>query len=273
MLTLFSINTLITVEVISKAAITAVKEKVDINIFIKSGAEEKDILVLKSNLSNIPEVKEVKYISKAEALEDFKAKHKDDPEILESLRELAKNPLSPTLIIKPKNVSQYDGLIEKLNKINEPIIESKNFDDNKALLEKVNYITNKVNQVGIGVSLIFVIITIMVVFNAIRVVIYTHRREIKIMRLVGASKWFIRLPYIFSSVIYTFVGVVLIMAIFYPFLTVLQPYLEAFFVGYNINIIDFFNSHFLQIFGTQFAFGAVLNILASLVAIRKYSKV
>lgn len=273
MLALFSVNTLITVDVISKAAIGAVNDKIDINLFIKTTAEEDDILLLKSKITNFPQVKDVTYISKAQALEDFQNKHKDSPEILDALRELGSNPLSPTLVIKPKDVVQYEDLIDQLNKINDPIIESRNFDNHKALLSKVNYVTDKVRQVGLAVSSIFIFVTIMVVFNAVRVAIYTHRREIKIMRLVGASKWFIRMPFIFSSIVYTFIGVLFIAGIYYAFLTILQPYLEAFFVGYNINLIQYFNANFLNIFGAQFIILSLVNMVASLVAIRKYTKI
>lgn len=273
LLALFSINLLVTVEVVSKAAVNAVKEKIDVNLYIKSTADEKDILLLKTKVASLPQVKEVNYISKAEALEEFKAKHKDSPEILDALRELSRNPLSPTIVIKPRDIAEYESLIDQLNKIDDPIIESKNFDNHKTLLEKVNDISGKVNEVGLIVSGIFIFVTIMVVFNAIRVAIYTHRREIKIMRLVGASKWFIRMPYLFSSIIYTFIGVVLIITIYYGFLAILQPYLEAFFVGYNIDLTEYFNNNFIKIFGLQFVGLSLVNMIASLVAIRKYTKI
>lgn len=272
LLALFSVNMLLTVHMISDAAIDAVKDKIDVNIYIKNAAEESDILALRSRISNLSQVKEVRYISKAQALEDFRTKHQDSPEVLESLRELGKNPLSPTLIIKPNDVGQYDELIERLNQMDDSIIESRNFDSHKTILNRVNLIVDKVNKVGMIVSAIFIFVTIMVVYNAVRVAIYTHRREIKIMRLVGASKWFIRLPYLFSSIFYTMIGVVVIIAVYYPFLSLLQPYLEAFFVGYNINLVAYFNDNFLTIFGGQLIAGSLINMFASWVAIRKYSK-
>jgi len=272
LLALFSINLLLTVQIVSDTAISAVKEKIDINIYLNNNADEKEILALKSKISNFIQVKEITYISKEEALNKFKEKHKNSPDIMQSINELDKNPLSPTLIIKPVSIDVYDELISKLNKLEEPIIESRDFTDHKSLLNKINAISAKVNEAGLGVSIVFIIINLLVVFNAIRVAIYSHRREIKIMRLVGASKWFIRLPYIISSILYTIIGMSIIIPLFYFFLTLLQPYLEAFFVGYNINIIKYFNSHFIIIFGIQFLIGTLVNILASLVAIRNYSK-
>lgn len=272
-LALFSVNMLMTVNIISKATVNSVKEKVDVNLFLKSNAGEERIMALKAQVSNLEQVKEVKYISKAEALESFKIKHKNNPDILEALRELGKNPLTPSLVIKPKNTDQYEEIMASLNKIDDDIIESRNFDDHKLILAKINSISQKINKAGLLLSSIFIFITLLVVYNAIRVAIYTHRREIIIMRLVGASNWFVKAPYLFSGVIYAFIGVIMIIAIFYPFLTLLQPYLEAFFIGYDVNVISYFTGNFVMIFGLEFLGAVFINTLASLIAVGKYSKV
>lgn len=272
-LALFSINLLLTVRIISDTAINAVKEKIDISLYLKSDSPEEEISVLKSQISNLSQVKDVTYVSKAEALEFFQEKNKDNPEILQALRELGKNPLTPSLVITPQNADTASELINNLNNIQSDLIESRNFTDHKLLLEKINSITGKVNEVGMTVSLIFILTTLLVVYNAIRVAIYTHREEIGIMRLVGASNSFVHMPFFISSLIYTFIGLAIAILIFYPFLSLLQPYLETFFFGYNINIISYFNANFIKIFGLEFLAVALINALASLMAVRKYSKV
>ncbi|MEA3463975.1 MAG: permease-like cell division protein FtsX [Patescibacteria group bacterium] len=275
-LALFSVNMLITVKVISQAAVNVVKEKIDVNLYIKPDTEKNKIMALKAEVSDLSQVKEVKYISQAEALESFKIKHKNNPEILEALRELGKNPLTSSLIISPKDIGQYKKLIADLDKIEDEIIESRNFDDHKIIIAKINNTTDKINEIGLFISLIFIFITSLLVYNSIRVAIYTHRREIKIMRLVGASNWFIRAPFLFSSIIYTAVGVLAIIGIFYLFIILLQPYIEAFFIDYDINLINliaYFNKNFVMIFGAQFLAAMAINMLASLIAVGKYSKV
>jgi len=272
-LALFSINLLLIVKVISSVSINAVKQKIDVSLYLKPDTEESRILALKTRVSNLDQVKEVVYISKQTAIDSFRAKHKNDPEILQALVELGKNPLSPSLVIKPKNLDQYDELIANLNKIDDDIIESRNFDDYKAMLTRINDITDRISEAGMALSTIFVIITLLVVYNAIRVAIYTHKREIAIMKLVGASNWFIRSPYLISSLIYTLVGVIIVAGMVYLFLGLLQPYLSAFFVDYDFNLMSYFNQNFLTIFGLEFLGAAFVNILASLVAVGKYSKV
>jgi cell division transport system permease protein len=272
-LSLFTINILLVVKVIGQTAVDAIQEKIDINLFIKPEAGEDEILTLKTKISNLPEVKEVNYISKKQALEKFKEKHKDNPEILAALRELGTNPLTPSLVIRPKNLEDFDNLINRLNAFDDEIIESRNFTNYKLLLNKINNITDKVSRVGMFMAIIFIFITLLVVYNAVRVAIYTHRREIMIMRLVGASRAFIQMPYLMSSIIYTLIGVLAVMLIFYPFLKLLQPYLETFFVGYNVNLLTYFYGQAWLIFGLQFAGLVFINILASLFAVHKYSRV
>jgi len=272
-LALFTVNLLLVVNEISQAAVESVKEKIDVVLYIKPEAEESKIFTLKAKISNLEQIKEVKYISQNEAMDNFKNNHRNNPEILQALREIGGNPLTPSLTIKPVDVDKYEEIIAELSAINNEIIESRNFDDHKIILEKINAISYKVKEAGIFVSSIFVLIALLVVYNAIRVVIYTHRKEIGIMKLVGASNWFIRSPYLISSIVYALIGIIATLLIFYPFLTILQPYLEAFFIGYNINIISYFTDNFIKIFGLELLVASLINVFASLIAVGKYSKV
>lgn len=272
-LALFSVNLLLAVKVISSSTVAAVKDKIDISLYMRTDAPEDRIMALKVKISELASVKEVAYISKQDAAESFNKKHEDNPEVLQALLELGNNPLSPSLVIKPKNVDNYDELIVSLNKIDDDIIESRNFDDHTAILEKINSITKKANQAGLIISSLFVLITILVVYNTVRVAIYTHQREIGIMKLVGASTWFIRAPFLVSGIIYAFLSVLIIIAIIYPFLSFIQPFLGNFFFGFDVNMLDYYNHNFFIIFGLEFLAAALVNLLASLVAVGKYSKV
>ena len=273
LLALFSINTRITIRVTSDSATLAIKEKIDIALYIKAETPETEILSLKDSISKMERVKSVTYISQEEALADFREKYKNNQEILAALKELGRNPLSPSLVIFPNNLDEAGLLINELRMIDNSIIESRDFSDNTVVLNKINSITKKINEVGFFIIAVFILTSLLVIYNTIRVTIYTHRQEIEIMRLVGASNTFIYLPYVFSAFVYTLLSTLIIIAIFYPFLTLLQPYLEVFFMGYNINILAYFINNFWSIFGFQFLAILVINVLASLVAVRRYAKV
>lgn len=272
-LALFSVNLLLAVQVISGAAVETVRDKIDISLYLRTEASESDILALRAKISALDNVREVSYTSKQAALEAFQNKHQNNPDVIGALRELDENPLSPSLVINPKDLNRYDDLITELNKISDPIIETRNFDDHKLMLEKINGITDRVSEAGFLVSMLFIFITLLVLYNTIRVAIYTHRQEIAIMRLVGGSSWFIRSPFLISSILYTLIGMIITTVLFYFFLTLLQPYLETFFLNYTFNIVSYFSDNFVRLFILEFLGAAVINMVASLVAVRKYSNI
>ena len=272
-LSLFSINTLATAQYISDGAVTAIKEKIDISLYLKADAPETEIMLLKNNLSQNPRVKEIVYISKVDALEDFRKKYENNQEVLSALKEIGKNPLSPVLIINPASLEESGLLINELKVFDSPIIESRDFSDNSLILGKIENVTKRINDVGLFIILVFAFTSLLVVYNAIRVTIYTHRQEIEIMRLVGASNFFIYMPYIISSLLYAVFSLLLIISVFFPLLTLLQPYLEVFFTGYSVSVLSYYLDNFLVIFGAQFLVILFINIVASLIALRRYSRV
>lgn len=273
LLALFSINTLITVRLISDSTVAAVKEKIDISLYIKSDTSEDQIIALKNQLAEFPRIREVVYVSKDQAISSFREKYANNPAILAALKELGRNPLSPSLTIIPKDFNESSLVINELRVTDSPIIESRDFTDNTLILQKINAITKRLSEVGFFIISIFILTSLLVVYNAIRVAIYTHRQEIEIMRLVGASNHFIYLPYLFSALMYSLVSVMIIIAIFYPFLSLLQPYLEAFFVDNSVPLLSYFIDNFFLIFGGQFLAVLFINAIASLFAVRKYSRV
>lgn len=272
-LALFSINMLFTVKLVSQNAVVAIKNKINISLYFKADASEVMVLDVRQKVEAMPDVKEAVFISKNQALDNFRNNNKNNPEILNALKELGKNPLSPSLIITPRDFDNSAALITSLKMLESDAIESRDFSDNSSILEKINFITSRINEVGMFLIIIFVLTSLLVVYNAIRVAIYTHRQEIEIMRLVGASNFFIYMPYLFSAFIYALVSTLIVITSFYPFLTILQPYLEVFFMDYSVNILTYYVNNFLPIFGLQFLAIFGITMVASLLAARKYAKI
>jgi cell division transport system permease protein len=273
LIALFSINTLLTVRAVSDNAVNAVKEKIDISLYLKSNSAEREILSLQERINGLPEVKSVEYTSKQEALDSFRMRYSDNQEILQALRELGTNPLSPSLSIIPTDLDNAANLINILRQIDSSIIESRDFTDNSVIVTKIQNITERINEVGLIIIIIFVLTSLLVVYNSIRVAVYTHKREIEIMRLVGASNFFIYMPFLFSAFIYALISTMIMIAIFYPFLTLFQPYLEVFLAGYNVNLLNYFVYNFWPIFGAQFGVIFFITLVASFYAVRKYARI
>jgi len=115
------------------------------------------------------------------------------------------------------------------------------------------------------------LVAILVVFNTVRLAIYSSREEIRVMRLVGASNWFIRGPFLVQGAISGFAAVVITLLIFTGALFFLSPKLEILFPG--LNIFNSFTGNFGMLFLIQIFAGVGLGVVSSIIAIRKYLKI
>ena len=120
---------------------------------------------------------------------------------------------------------------------------------------------------------IFVIIGLIVIFNTIRVSIFTHREEVGIMKLVGATNWFVRGPFLLESVIYSLVATAVAWLIVYPLLIISRTAVASFFTGIDVDLLKYFSQNFWLFFSLEFVGLSLLNLLATSLALRRYLKV
>ena len=273
-LALLSVNFLIIINVISDSAISAVKDRIDVSVYFRPEVKESKIAEVKTRLESLSQVKSIVYKSPQDNLDAFKVKHQNDEKIQETLNSLNGNPMGATLVIKAKDIKDYP---EILKAIDDPayaeLIEEKNYEDNQLVIDRIGLIAQSVKRVVLAVSLIFVIISLLIIFNTVRIAIFTHQNEIAIMKLVGASNWFIRFPFIFESIIAGAIAVVCAIIFIYPLLSLLQSYLSSFFAGANFDLVGYFNANFVMIFGAQVIAILIINVVSSLIAIGRYLNV
>ena len=249
--------------------IKELEAKVDLSVYFKKDVLEGEILRAKEELSKLAEVKEVEYISSEQALENFKERHKDNPIILETLTEIGNNPLPASLDIKVFEAPQYENLVSYLQGSSfQSLIEKIDYQEKKPVIEKLFSVTTGLNTGGIIFSLILAFLAVLVAFNTIRLAIYNSRDEISVQRLVGASNWFIRGPYIFQGAVSGFFATLITLLIFAILCFFLGPKLGAFYPG--LNLFSYFVSNFWTLFLIQFLTGVGLGIVSSVIAIRKY---
>jgi cell division transport system permease protein len=263
--------TLILFNVITNKAIELVQDKIDISVYFKQTTSEDDILNIKQSLESLNEVKSVEYVSKDKALEIFKQTHKDDETIIQAINELNTNPLVASLNIKAKDPSQYALIANYLSSPNlEKFIDSLSYSKNQIVIDRLVAIIHNVNQAGFAITLVLAFVAGLVIFNTIRLAIYSNREEIAIMRAVGASNMFIRGPYlvggILAGIISALIGIILAIPIVYG----VSPYLKIFIP--NLNIFSYFISNIFTLTLYQLAFGVFIGAFSSFFAVRRYLK-
>ena len=270
-LALLVFNGLVIFGTLAQSATASLQDKIDISVYFKSNVAEDNILKLEKSLESFTEVKAVDYVSQDKALDIFKENHRDDPTITQALEELQSNPLLASLNIKAQNPSQYSTIAEYLK---DPgllnIVENVTYGQNKVAIDRLARIIDTAKNVGTAATIFLALVAVLVTFNTVRLVIYSNREEIGIMRLVGAANKFINGPYIVSGILYGAFAGVLSLAFSAPIIAWASPYVSSFIPELNLTAYLFSNLPQLIIY--QLAFGVVLGGVSAAVAVRRYLK-
>ena len=253
--------------------ISKVQEKVDVTAYFKKEATEEDILNVKSEISNFSsEIQDIKYISREEALQKFTEKHKNDPDLMKALEEIGDNPFLASLNIKMEFPFQYEkvSLFLQADQFSN-VVEKVDYYQKKPIIDKVFSTISTINQIGIILSGILILISILVVFNTIKLAIQDSKEEINAMKLVGAPNWFIRGPFIIQGAVCGLFACLISLAIFASITYFSASSLEALLPGFNI--FNYFVSNFWIILSIQIGAGVILGVVSSYIVVRKYLNV
>jgi cell division transport system permease protein len=274
-LTLFSVTSLIFINAIMDEAVKLVESKVDVSVYFKPVTTAEQIFAVQTNIQALSYVEDVKYVSKSDALDKLRVQYNDSPLILESLKELDNNPLGDTLVISTYETEDYQKVVDILNATPQyaVLIDNQNFDDNSYVINKLENIASQITRIGWGITLFFALISILVIVNTIRIAIYTHRDEIGIMKLVGASNWFVRGPFVFEAIIYAFIGSIVTFTLAYLVANFSDPYVVGLLGPVDFTVIDYLNSNILYIFGLELLGIVVISVLSTWLALSRYLKV
>lgn len=271
---LFFINIVIAMNQVKSSLLMAVDQKIDISLFFKQGVPEAEVLTIEDELNARESVSRVELITPDAGLEQLKARY---PNVAEKiLPALDSNPLGYTLKIRAKRLEDYQALLSELESNTEYMakLDTINLFDSKAFTSQASELSRKVNFAALILAGIFFFVALLIMFNSIRVSIYTHREEISIMKLVGATNWFIRTPFIIESVLYSLISVLSTIGILYFGLGFLQPYLDRFFGDLlKVDLIGYYSDQFLIIFGMQFIVITFLAVASTTIALRRYLRV
>ena len=276
--TLFIIGSLILGSAIMDATLAELKDKVDVTVFFSIDADDAGMQNVVERVESLPEVKEANFKSREKVLTEFREEHANDALILQSLDELeGANPLRAELTIKADDPSQYESIVKflgsdsSLSPGEQAVIDDVNFEDNREAINKFSEVTASVEKLGFYISIIAAIITALVIFNTIRLGIYTSREEISVMRLVGANNMYIRGPFVIEGIIYGLIGAFFTLAILYPATSWVSQSTSNFYGG--INLFEYYISHFPILFAILVGTGVILGVVSSALAVRRYLKV
>lgn len=272
MLSLYTLSILLLIAMVSNVVISNVQEKSSVSIYFNQDVDEEIIANIQNEIKSNSLVKSVAYISKEDALVIFKEKNANEEAILRSIEEVGSNPLLASLIIKANNPAQYQAIYDFISNADfKSEINRINYVKNKTIINKLNFIVGKIRNIGLIASSLLAISSILITFNSIRITIYSRRKEMQIMRLVGASNLFIRLPYVFEGILYGISA-----SVISTILLLISIRFVSSFISESIlsqSLMSFFVSKLWLFIIFQIAMGCILGIASSMIAIRRYLKV
>ncbi len=271
MTALVSVNVLLGANVMTARVISLLEERIDVTVTFQPQTPEAVLNQARFYLLSLPQTASISLVTADEALTQFKERNKGNAKVLEALNELDTNPLGGQLILKAKRSEDYAFLLSAVqNPQYAPFIKSSSYDDHKDAIAKIQIFGRNVRLVGAVLVALFALFGLLTAFNAIRVAIYTHREEIAIMRLVGASSTFIRGPFVLEGIWLAFLSVVSTAGLVFGSIQIIKPHLLSLFDGSDPGLIAFFYDQGLFVFSIQAVAITFLSALVSWIAAGRY---
>jgi cell division transport system permease protein len=275
--TLMTIGLLIFLSALLSFTLVQIQDKVDVTAYFTTSAAEGDILNLKDQLTAQPSVASVTYISRDQALQDFKDRHANDQLTLNALNELGNNPLGASLSIKAKNPTQYQDIVNFVS--NDPdlrssgtsIIDHINYFENKNVIDRLTSAIDATERAGLIIVIIFAIASTIIALATVRLAIYSSRDEIAVMRLVGASNAYIQGPFLVAGILAGVLSSLLTLILFLPITWYLGAHYSSWLAGFDA--FKYYTSNFPMLFGILMGSGILLGGFASFLAVRRYLRV
>lgn len=257
-------------------SIKIITDRIDVSVYLKDDIKDSQRNQLIKQIKGLDNVEQVTYISKNDALKQYTAQNANNPALLAAISQ-TDNPLPASLKIKPADPNQLQSIKDFLDKPDVLALQSDPTSysgDRKAAIDKITSATHFFQQAGIVGIAVFIIISMLIIFNTIRMAIFNRRDELLIMRLLGASTAYIRGPFIVETMLYGAVAAAISLVICWTLFRVASSTLQA----SSLGLLDisyssrYFSDHLFSILSIQLLVGILIGAASSAIATRRYLK-
>lgn len=257
--------------------ISQITDRIDISVYLKDSVTEDQRNELISKLKGLDNVKSVDYVSKDQALENYQKDNQDNVDLLLAISQ-TDNPLPATVQVKPNDPVRIDEIRNVLETSEVKALQSDETSysgDRKEAIDKITNATSFFTKAVVVGIIIFATISMLIIFNTIQMAIFNRRDELTIMRLLGASTWYIKGPFIVETMIYGIVSAVISLSLCNALFVVQAQAFDASSLGLlDIKYANqYFSDNFLLFLGVQLLAGMAIGAISALIATARYLKV
>lgn len=232
-LTAILIGVLIPIFQTTQSKSADVRDDLQLRVYLFDDATQGETAALQNEVEALPHVSNVSYLTKKDALAEFKSDFAQENR--DVLQEIKGNPFPANFVVKPDDAANLDAIRASLQPPGKsgaptfisPIVQK--VDDRQADAQKIEEVTGALKLVLTVTTALLIGASLLLIGNTIRLSIYTRRREIEVMRLVGATRWFIRWPFMIEGVVVGMLGgAIAILVLWIGKVTVVDPLSESF---------------------------------------------
>lgn len=273
-----------TIQLVFDDTLAAFRKKIDISIYLCDkevpnctvDVTEEQVDELETEIKNLPFVTSVDYISKEAAREKFIQDNRSDAQKLQAIAALDdRNPLPASLRVNVNDTNKLEDISTLVGQDKYKGLQAREASisgSRKDAIETLARAAQFSEIIGLATSALFLVLSIMIIFNTIRMAIFNRRDEIEIMKLIGAEKSFIRGPFIVEASLYGVIAAVVSVGLVYAALVIAGPAIS----GYGIEVtgtVALFTQWPVLIFLAMILIGIIIGIISSFLAMRRYLKV
>lgn len=270
-LTLATINVVLFVNAFATVITQDIERKVEVTAYFEPDTSLDIVNAARGYVAGFAQVREANVVTAEEAYDAFRAAHEGDEGVVAALDEIGDNPFGHSIIIRANQIEDFDFILTTLNGSQyATYIEETDAQDNSAVIQNLSNLARNIQYAGLALSIFFGLITFFILFNTIRMAIYVHREEIAIMKLVGATDTYVRMPFLIEGVMYS----VLACAVFFGataamFASGVQ--LPAWFEG--VDVMSVISQNLPLIIASELIASIAIALLATWTAMTRHLKV
>lgn len=258
--------------------IAQINDKIDISVYLKDDITDRQRKQLTEALKELPNVRDVSYVSKEDALEKYRTDNANKQSLLQAISETG-NPLPASLSIDPVDPTKIETIRQFLDKpenkaLQDPQAGTSYSGERKVAIDNISHATSILRRVGVVAVLLFAIISVLIIFNTIQMAIFNRRDELTIMRLLGATTWYIRGPFVVESILHGIIAAIVSVTILHAIFVTASSALRA----SSLGLLDisyssqYFSDNFFKLLTMQLLIGIVIGAVSSTIATRRYLK-
>lgn len=260
------------------STIAQITSRINISVYLKDSVTVAQRNSLITELRTLPNVREVAFVSKEQALSQYRTENADNQSLLQAISETG-NPLPASIRIDPNDPAQIQSIKSFLDQpaniaMQDPQAGTSYSGDRKDAVDKITNATDVLRQVGAVAVLVFAVISMLIIFNTIQMAIFNRRDELTIMRLLGATTWYIRGPFVVESIIYGVIAAVVSVLIIKGIFVMAASALQASSLGLlDISYAStYFQDNMWRLLAMQLIVGVSIGAISSVIATRRYLK-